>query len=135
MSLLGVPVGAVPHWLRTASLRPPAFAPWALEPEAWPVLLGLVSSLPPVPEFEPVLAPEGLLAVGTTFGTPVHALSKASRFGLLWAGTWAAGTENSIHSILLLTMPKRKDWQEVLDSQLAWQPLAVVIPSGWDNGV
>ena len=122
---------------------PAGFAPWAVEPE--PALVAGLGAVAPVPDpdvdpdpdadVEPVLAPVGLLVVGTTLGTSVHALSKTIRFWLLCAGTSAAATENSMHSSSLLTMPKTKDRQESLASQLAWQALAVVMPVGWDSGV
>jgi hypothetical protein len=79
-------------------------------------------------------APVGFAAVGATAGTDVQALSKTMRLVLDWGGTLAAGTEYRMQSTTLLTMPKTKDWQELLASHCAWQRAAVVMPVGWARG-
>jgi hypothetical protein len=54
-------------------------------------------------------APVGFVAVGTTAGTDVQALSKTTKLPLDGGGTLAAGTAYKMHSTALLAMPKMND--------------------------
>ena len=97
----------------------------------------MLSVLPPVlpPVLAPVavLAPVGFAAVGVTVGTAAHALSYAIRLVLGGGGISAAAQAYSLHSIVLSTMPKRKDRHELLASQSLWHAAAFCGPEGWER--